>query len=366
MRIAIRAGGTGTRLWPWSRSGRPKQFLPMFEGKSCVQMAYERFVGAGVVRPEDVYISVGSAHEALVRAHMPQVPEQNVIVEPAKMDTAAAIGLETVVVAGADADVIVASLGSDHYVEKPDQFVAALRAAEGFLRENPGCLLAIACEPTRVETNYGHIRKGRSLGESGGMCVYEASEFLEKPEPELARQYTVSGEYLWNANFFAWRAGTLMAQFEEFEPQMHSVFMELLEERDSGGFRSAVQAKYPGLKKIAIDYAVMEPASRKGRLAVLPVAMGWSDIGNWSSLTDAFSPDAQGNLLVGPARTIETSNSTIHVANSGRKIVATIGLKDMVVVDTEDALLVCPKELCGRVKELVQSLEKDPEGRQLI
>ena len=364
MKIVIRAGGTGTRLWPWSREDSPKQFLPMFDGKSCVQMAYERFTGDGLVGPEDVYVSVGKAHERLVREQMPDVPADNVIVEPAKMDTAAAIGLETVVVAGEDPDVIIASLGSDHFVEKPGEFVRALRAAQGFLTAHPGHLLAIACEPTRVETNYGHIRKGAVLDEREGMPIHQAAEFLEKPNLPTAREYTESGEYLWNANFFVWPSGTLMAQFREFEPEMQATLSKMLAERGGDDFRGAINRIYPKLKKTAIDYAVLEPAARKGRLAVLPVAMGWSDIGNWSSLTDAFPPDLDGNLLVGPTRTIATRNTTVHVTNPGRKVVALIGVEDMAVVDTADALLVCPKEMCGRVKQMVELL-KEEGGKDL-
>ncbi len=366
MKIVIRAGGTGTRLWPWSRSDRPKQFLPMFEGRSCVQVAYRRLADAGLGGPDDTYLSVGQAHEGLAREQLPELSEDHFIVEPARMDTAAAIGLETIVVAGEDPEVIITSQGSDHYVGRPEAFVKALRAAEEFLSAEPRRLLCIACEPTRVETNYGHIRKGEPLAECGGMTVFQAEEFTEKPDLPTARRYTECGQYLWNANFFAWRSGTLMEQFKEFEPQMHATLMEILEARGTSSFPQVLKEKYPTLKEIAIDYAVLEPAGEKHRLAVLPVAMQWSDIGSWATLTDAFPPDEDGNLFVGPIVSRDTKNTTVYCVNSSRKIVAMLGVEGLAVVDTEDALLLCPKELSGRVKEFVEELKNHPEYRDLL
>lgn len=365
MRIVIRAGGVGTRLWPWSRSDCPKQFLPMFDGRSCVQMAYDRFTRSGLASADDVYVSVTRAHERIARDQLPRLGADHFIVEPAKMDTAAAIGLETIVVAGEDSDVIIASLGSDHYVAGPDEFVRALRAAERFLTANPERLLAIACRPSRVETNYGHVKMGDALGEFGGMAVHAVDEFAEKPDLETARRYTESGQYLWNANFFVWRAGTLIEQFREFEPEMHATLMEILSARGTDWFPEVLEEKYPILKRIAIDYAVLEPAAARGRLAVVPVAMGWSDIGSWATLTDAFPPDEDGNLLIGPVLARDTKDSTIYVANPSRKLIAAIGVEGLAVVDTEDALLICPKELSGRVKELVEELKRSTEHNKL-
>ena len=365
MKIVIRAGGTGTRLWPWSRSDRPKQFLPMFDGKSCVQTAYDRFTGSGLAATDDMYVSIGERNLELARQQLPELDEDHFIVEPAKRDTAAAIGLETVVAAEGDPDVTIASLGSDHYVEKPEEFVDALRAADEFLDEHPDYLLAIACEPTRVETGYGHIRKGNRLSEHRGTNVFEVAQFTEKPDFRTAERYTESGEYLWNANFFVWKSGTLMQQFDDLEPGMHTKFQRLLDAREEGNFGEVLQDVYPTIKKVAVDYAVLEPAASEGRMAVLPVSMGWSDIGNWSSITDAFETDQNGNFLDGPVHDNDTTNCTVVVKNPDRKLVATIGVEGLAVVDTEDALLIVPKERSGEVKQLVQDLKEDEDHRDL-
>jgi len=366
MKIVIRAGGTGTRLWPWSTEKCPKQFLPMFEGRSCVQVAYHRFADAGLAGPKDIYVSVGKSHARLARKQLPQLSQDHVIVEPAKMDTTAAIGLETVVVAGDDPNVVIASLGSDHYVGKPEVFVKALRAAEEFLAGNPEFLLAIACEPARVETGYGHVKKGAALAECRGVTVYQVEEFTEKPDRPTAERYTRSGQYLWNANFFVWTSGALMGQLRELQPEMHAGLMEIQAARGTRRFRRVIERKYPTLKKIAIDYAVLEPASRKGRLATLPVAMDWSDIGSWATITDAFPPNAEGNLLVGPALVSGTRDTTIYVKNPSRRLVAAIGVEGLAIVETKNALLIVPRKRAGDVKHLVEELKKSDEFRDLV
>lgn len=366
MQIVIRAGGVGTRLWPWSRSDRPKQFLPLFVTQSPVQAAYDRFVKAGLVTPDQVYVSVGKQSLDLALEQLPALKRDQFIVEPALRDTAAAIGLETVCVTARSGEGVIASLGSDHYVEKPEVFVKALRTAEAFLEQNPGYLVTIACEPTRVETNYGHVKKGEVLGEFDGVPVHQVAAFTEKPDSRLAEEYTASGDYLWNANFFVWHSRTLMDQFKKLEPEMHAQFMQLSKAHEEGDFREALRTIYPKLKRIAVDYAILEPTARAGKMAVIPAAMGWSDIGSWATLTDAFPPDADGNLIMGPALTEDTTNTTIFSRNPDHTVIATIGIDGLAIVDMKDALLICPKDQCAKVKRLVERMRESNEWKGLV
>lgn len=366
MRIVIRAGGVGTRLWPWSRSDRPKQFLPLFAGRSPVQTAFDRFTQAGLASADEMYVSVGKQSLDLAFEELPDLSREQFIVEPALRDTAAAIGLETIWVTHRSGEGVIASLGSDHYVAKPRAFCDALQAAEDFLTQNPEYLVAIACEPTRVETNYGHVRKGDVLGEFNGIPVHQVAEFTEKPEYRMAERYTESGDYLWNANFFVWHSATLMRRFQELEPEMHAMLCELRAALSGTDFREALRTAYPRLKKIAIDYAILEPSARAGKMAVIPAAMGWSDIGSWATLTDAFPPDSDGNLIMGPALTEDTVNTTVFVRNPDRKVVATIGVDGLAIIDTKDALLICPKDQCAKVKRLVERMKASDQWKELI
>jgi len=251
-------------------------------------------------------------------------------------------------------------------LEKPNEFIRALRTAERFARERPDYLVAIACEPTRVETNYGHIKRGQALAHYEETNVYQVDKFTEKPDFRLAQEYAESDDYLWNANFFVWPSQTLMKKFEQYEPEMHKILLQLKDRMQEGSSRDAVRAIYPGLKKTSIDYAVLEPAARDGKMAVVPVSMGWSDIGSWATLTDAFPPDENGNLLFGPVLDHETKDTIIFVRNPDRRVVATIGVEGLAIIDTNDALLIVPKEQCGKVKRLVEQMRESEQWQDLV
>ena len=331
-----------------------------------MQVVYDRFVNSDLVSHQDVYLSINRDTYKLAKAQLPELRDENLIVEPATRDTAAAIGLETIWVAANNPDETIASLGSDHYCGKPENLLRALDRADQFLDENPGYLMAIACKPTRVETNYGHVKMGEKLWDEGDIPVHFAEEFTEKPNWPTAERYMESGDYLWNANFFAWKAGTLLEQFEKFEPEMHETLMELADARDGENFRDVLEEKYSTIKKTAVDYAILEPASREDRLAVMPVDMEWSDIGSWATLTDAFEPDEDGNLFQGPVKAEDTTNCTAVIKNPDRRIVALLGLEGLAVVDTGDALLVCRKDEATKVKKLVHEMRDSDDLSDLV
>ena len=353
-KYVIRAGGVGTRLWPYSRQSHPKQFHAMAGDRTMLQEAVERL--EPVARPEDIYVSTGRGMEDLVRQQVPDLPEDQLIIEPALRNTGPAVGLECALLEARYPGCTIASLGSDHYIGRPDEFVALLEAAVAATDQHPEYLYAIAVVPTRPETGYGYIHKGERLCEAGGRTVYQAAEFTEKPDEARARQWVASGEYLWNTNMFVWRARTVLDLFARLEPEMHEVLERIGEAAGSEGadWRRAVAAEYGDLKAVAVDNAIIEPAPH---VATLEGDLNWGDIGSWAALTDVLDTDEQGKLVRGEVLTIDSERVIAYGGHD--KVVALVGVEDLVVVDTPDALLVCRRDQAQRVREVLERLRGD-------
>jgi len=354
VKYVIRAGGVGTRLWPYSRAARPKQFHAMAGERTMVQEAVERL--APVARPEDVYVSIGAGMEELVRQQLPELSAEQLIVEPALRNTGPAVGLECALLEARFPGCTVASLGSDHYIGRPQEFLALLRAAVAATDLHPEYLFTIAVRPTRPETGYGYIRKGEVLCEAAGRTVYRALEFTEKPDAERASQWVAAGEYLWNTNMFVWRARTVLELFARFAPQTHAVLERIGAAAAGGGaaWRQVVEAEYADLEAVAVDHAIIEPAPC---VATLEGDLNWGDIGSWAALTDVLPTDGDGNLLRGQVLTIDAERV---IAYGGRdRLVALVGVEDLVVVDADDALLVCRRDQAQRVREILERLRTD-------
>lgn len=359
VKYVVRAGGVGTRLWPYSRQSRPKQFHAMTGGRTMLQEAVERL--EPVARLEDIYVSTGRGMEELVRQQVPDLPEDQLIVEPALRNTGPAVGLECALLEARYPGCTVASLGSDHYIGKPEEFLALLEAAARAADLHPEYLFTIAVVPTRPETGYGYIHKGPVLCEVAGRQVFRAVEFTEKPDEARARAWVESGQYLWNTNMFVWRARTVLDLFARLEPEMHAVLERIGAAAGAGGadWRRVVEAEYATLKAVAVDNAIIEPAPH---VAALEGDLNWGDIGSWAALTDVLEADGQGNLLRGEVLTIDCERV---IAYGGRdKLVALVGLEDLVVVDTDDALLVCRRDQAQRVREILERLRGDDRLRR--
>jgi len=356
VKYVIRAGGVGTRLWPYSRQSKPKQFHAMAGDRTMLQEAVDRL--APVVGIEDIYVSTGRGMEELVRQQVPDLPADQLIVEPALRNTGPAVGLECALLEARFPGCTVASLGSDHYIGRPDEFLDMLRAATLAADEYPEYLYTIAVKPTRPETGYGYIHKGDALCEAGGRTVHVATEFTEKPDEARAREWVDSGEYLWNTNMFLWRARTVLDLFARFEPEMYTVLERIGAAAGAatgdGDWRQVVEAEYGGLKAVAVDNAIIEPAPC---VATVEGDLNWGDIGSWAALTDVLETDGAGNLLHGEVVSIDASRV---IAYGGRdKVVALVGVEDLVVVDTEDALLVCRRDQAQRVRDVLEKLRGD-------
>ena len=355
MKIVIRAGGVGTRLWPYSRKKRPKQFHAMTGDTSMLQDAVERV--KPIAKLEDIYVSTGAETAGLVQEQLPGLSAHQVIVEPALRNTGPAVGLECALLEARDPGCIIASLGSDHFIGKNKEFCRLLSIAETALRDLPTHLFTLGVKPTRNETGYGYICRGPELANFSGVSIHDVESFTEKPDSEHAKSFVESGSYLWNSNMFVWKASAVLELFKRFEPEMYAGLMRISDAVGSIHERDVIALEYPKLKQVAIDNAIIE---RADNVATIEADIEWGDIGSWAALTDVLPTDSSGNLFSGDVLSIASNNSTVYAGS--KKVIALIGVEDLIVVDTEDALLVCRKEDAQRVREVIDNLQS--EGRE--
>jgi mannose-1-phosphate guanylyltransferase len=355
MKIVIRAGDIGTRLWPFSRRTQPKQFHALVGGQTMVQEAVSRML---LLSPlQDIFVSTGAGLEGLVSKQLPEVAASQVIVEPALRNTGPAVGLECILLETRFPGVTIASLGSDHHIGKPEEFCRLLRVAEDALEQMPDTLFTIGVKPTRVETGFGYIKKGEVITTINGEPVYHVEAFTEKPTAERAEAYLQSGSYLWNSNMFVWKARTVLDLFAKYEPAMYASLEEIGAAVGTENEREVIAAVYPKMKEIAVDNSIIERAEK---IATLEADIDWSDIGSWGALTDVLAPDENGNLLNGKVIAIDAKNLTVYGQKD--KLIALVDVDNLIVVDTGDALLILPREGSQRVREVVAALREIADG----
>ena len=359
MKFVIRAGGIGTRLWPFSRRQKPKQFHALVGDRSMLQSAVDRI--DSIANSDDVYVSTGASLGEGVTQQLPDLAAECLIVEPALRNTGPAVGLECVLLDAAYPGCVVASLGSDHHIGKPEEFCRLLQVAEAAVDANPDELVLIGVKPWRAETGFGYIQKGEVFHEANGEPVYRVGAFKEKPDAPTAESYVSSGDYLWNSNMFVWRAARVLELIEEYEPELHAGLMEIKDAVGTDAQQATLERVYPTLKEIAIDNAVLE---RADRVAVVEADIDWSDIGSWGALADVLPVDDHGNLINADTITVDTTGSTVYAPDG--KLVALIGVDNLVVVDAGDALLIVPKDEVQRVREVVDKLGDREDGGEYL
>jgi mannose-1-phosphate guanylyltransferase len=357
LHAVIPAGGSGTRLWPLSRAGHPK-FLHALTGtqSSLLQATVARL--APLVPLERIYVVTGVAHAAAVSRQLPTLPEANLVVEPSPRDSCAAIGLAAALIARRDPTGVMASFAADHLVHDRDRFIEVVRAAVAGAER--GLLMTVGITPTRPETGYGYLRCAEAAGVDEIRAV---AEFTEKPEYEAAKSYVDSGRYLWNASIFVWRVDAFLAELARQQPQLHAGLDRIVAAWDSPRHEAVLGEVWPTLPKVSVDYAVMEGAAEAGRVATVPGDFGWNDIGDFDTLGQVLPADEAGNIVVAgagedkPGVLLSDAAGLVVVPHSGR-LVAALGVTDLIVVDTPDVVLVCPRSRAQEVKKLVDTLKE--------
>ena len=356
MRFAvIMAGGSGTRLWPMSTRLRPKQLLRFIGGQSLLSIAVGRL--RGLIEPAGVYVCTSANYADQVLADLAMLPESQIIGEPMGRDTANAVALSAAVLARVKPDSAMAILTADHIIEPLDVFQDALRAAFETVDQYPEHLVTFGIKPTHAATGYGYVERGAELG--AGAAAYEVTAFKEKPMEAVARQYVQSGNFFWNSGMFVWKTQTILKQLQTHLPQSYDGVMKITAAWGTGDFKRVLAEIYPTLPKISIDYAVME---KSARVAMIPMPVNWLDVGNWNSVAATVSPDAAGNRAIG-CKLAALDSSEVLAISENEHLVATIGLKDMVIVHTPAATLVCPASKTEHIKQLVAQVQQQYPDR---
>ncbi|WP_141933677.1 mannose-1-phosphate guanylyltransferase [Microbacterium sp. SLBN-146] len=357
----IPAGGIGSRLWPLSRADAPKFLHDLTgSGRSLLRATWDRLEPlAGADR---IAVVTGRAHRAAVEGELPGIPDKNVFLESEPRDSTAAIGLAAAILARRNPEVIIGSFAADHVIRVPHLFEWAVRQAVATARE--GYITTIGIQPSEPSVGFGYIKKGDELIVEGAPEAALVESFVEKPDLETAKTYFAERSYLWNAGMFITRADVLLSEIAANRPELHAGLLELAEAWDDREARGPVVDRvWPGLEKIAIDYSVAEPAAAKGRLAVIPGHFDWDDVGDFASLSKLNSGGRSENLAIlgENARILADAATGIVVSNTPR-VISVIGVKDIVVVDTADALLVTTTEHAQRVKGVVDALKLTGRG----
>lgn len=359
--VIIMAGGTGKRLWPLSRQSRPKQVLKIIEGDTLLRRCYQRL--ASIFDSRNILVLTNASYCDIVRDELGEIPYENVIAEPAVRDTAGAIGLAAAILSKYDPDATMAVVTADQLLKPTEVFQQALKDALCFVNDNPDSLVTFGIEPSFASTQLGYIKLGKS-----GKCpnceneVYEVDAFKEKPDTETAVEYLTTGRYCWNSGMFIWKAKTILEQLYKNLPEVQMP-LKKIQANWGGPEQDQTLAEYfPKLPKISIDFAVMEKAEN---VHAIKLNCQWLDMGSFSALADIVTADADGNIVVAGTSELLDCKSNIVATEDDNHLIACIGLKNITIVHTPDATLVCPTDETERLKELLE-LIKSHNGEKFL
>jgi mannose-1-phosphate guanylyltransferase len=357
MRYAmIMAGGSGTRLWPMSRGALPKQLIPFIDGKSLLQVAYDRF--EGLIPAENRYICAGQRHREAILDAMPALDGTRLLSEPVGRDTLNAVGFTAAVLRRDDPDAVIGVFTADHIIQPVDEFRAIVERGFCLVERDPETLVTFGITPTEPATGYGYLQMGTTITETARVV----EQFREKPPRDVAERYFREGpdHYLWNSGMFVWRAATLLDCIRRYEPDVAEGLARIAESWNTPDRDAVLQTVFPQLKKISVDFAVMEPASRDPalRVAGIPMQLEWIDVGSWPSFAETRPHDADGNALAAGKHLLLDTKGCLIASSEPQHLVATIGCEDMIVIHTDRATLVCPADQAQRIKDLQKVVDE--------
>jgi len=344
----IMAGGKGERFWPKSRTNLPKQFLSLTQdGKTMIQQTVERILP--IVNMEDIYISTNKTYKALVMEQLPGIPEENILCEPVGRNTAPCIGMGAVHIRKKYEDALMIVLPSDHLIKYNAMFVSTLEDSCAVAEEGSN-LVTLGITPDYPETGYGYIKFMLNEMDQKIGRAFKVERFVEKPNLEKAKEYLATEQYLWNSGMFIWKASSILSNFETFIPETYKGLKLIEEAIGTEQYDEVLEREFDAFVPESIDYGVMEKAED---IYIIPGTFGWDDVGSWLAVGRINQQNEFGNVIKGNIITVNTKNSIIQGAD---KLIAAVGLNDLIVVDTEDALLICDKQSAGDIKKVIENL----------
>ncbi len=349
------AGGSGTRLWPVSRCDKPKQFHNLCTNNSLIQETYSRI--KTLVPNENIYVSLVKNILNTAQEQLKEVKKNNFIIEPEGRNTAPAIGLAAAKLFKTNPNAIIAALPSDHTISKLPKFIQTLTRAKNFIEKNPDYLVIVGIKPTNPETGYGYIKMGKKFPK---ISLVEVDRFVEKPDLKTAKKYLKTGKYLWNGGYFIARCDSLLEMYKTYEPKIYKGLEKILSSIGTKEETDTIIKEYKKLPAIPIDIALAEKVNK---IAVVPADLGWSDIGSWSALYDLLSNNKKGKVISrGHHLGFDDKNCLVYAQD---KLLATVGLQDIIIVDTPDVTLISHKDKSQEVKKLIEKLKKEGKTKYL-
>ncbi|MGN7353657.1 mannose-1-phosphate guanylyltransferase [Paenibacillus amylolyticus] len=343
----IMAGGKGERFWPKSRTNLPKQFLNISGNKSMIQQSIARL--EKMVDISRIFIVTNELYAELIKAQIPTLPANNIIIEPVGRNTAPCIGLASIIIEDRFPDSTMIVIPSDHIIENEEGFIRILKTAVEVAQDNEN-LVTLGIQPTYPETGYGYIESSDQTREVNELSVHKVNQFVEKPDLVTAQSYLEAGNFLWNSGIFVWKVDTIRHYIEELMPEMHDVLETMKVVLDSENRDELIRSEFLKMPDQSIDYGIMEKVSN---IYVIPCVFGWDDVGSWTALERINELDENGNVIRGNILNLDTKRCIIE---SNGKLIATLGIEDLIIVDTEDVTLICTKEKAQEVKLLLKEL----------
>jgi len=336
----IMAGGKGERFWPLSTDEKPKQFLNLLGDNTMIQMTVKRL--EGLIPIERIFVVTAAKYVNLVKEQLPNLPNENIIVEPVGRNTAPCIALSAFYINKRIENATIAVLPSDHLIKDEDKFREVLKSAYEFVNKNQDVIVTLGMKPNRPETGYGYIKILNDIERINNNTIYMVEQFVEKPNKEIAEKYLKEGTYLWNGGMFIWKASTILKYTSKYLPQTFEVLAEISAEED---FEKALKQKYEEVENISVDYGIMEKTKN---IYVIPCDFGWDDVGSWTSLERYRPMDEKGNIL---NKHCIAKDSKGNIVMANKKVILN-GIENIIVVETDDCIMISSKEKAQEIKDI--------------